>query len=406
MVSTFTWLDFSESERQQAMQVLDLFREQSTLDELGFAPIRDAFADHFFPGTSTIQTRARYFLFVPWIIARSEKPGIQSDGFLNRVRYNETKLIKALLEGDPHQSGIIGREAKGTLKRMPSAVYWRGLHLWGIRLFDGSIDQFAREREYQRQQERKSLVTDDGEPVQHYPSLWCPDLPPAPEGLLDSVTFQLTEDESKFLATRICSKQPHSALAQILMAAKGPIDSNSIWDTQLQAIFTAKTSKAIEFARRFAGCAWGGSLVYTRMVALLKGGCDELVEAIDQKLQDWQQHLELEASVLHQWDLDDFWSLIRQLNPRLTEQTRQFADAWIEVSRKVADGNPAWKEPDVTELIRRREVRLKGYRARLRPENLRARDRWQGSVTSGPMDYRWSQSRTVLNDILTPSSDN
>lgn len=36
---------------------------------LGFAPIRDAFADYFFPGTSTIQTRARYFLFVPWIMS-------------------------------------------------------------------------------------------------------------------------------------------------------------------------------------------------------------------------------------------------------------------------------------------------------------------------------------------------
>jgi hypothetical protein len=67
MASSFSWLDFSESDRQQTMQVLDLFREKNTLDELGFGPIRDAFADHFFPGTSTIQTRARYFLFIPWM---------------------------------------------------------------------------------------------------------------------------------------------------------------------------------------------------------------------------------------------------------------------------------------------------------------------------------------------------
>ena len=106
MVSTFTWLDSSESDRQQTMQVLDLFREKSTLDELGFAPIRDAFADHFFPGTSTIQTHARYFLFVPWIMKRRGKKGRHTHDFLTRVRSSETKLIKAPLDGDPNQYGI------------------------------------------------------------------------------------------------------------------------------------------------------------------------------------------------------------------------------------------------------------------------------------------------------------
>lgn len=406
MVSIFTWLDFSESDRQQTMQVLDLFREKSTLDELGFAPIRDAFADHFFPGTSTIQTRARYFLFVPWIMKRREKKGRQSHDFLTQVRSSETKLIKALLDGDPNQYGIIGREAKGTLKRMPSAVYWRGLNQWGIRLFDGSIEQYSREIKHRQQQSSKSLVTDDGEPIQGNMSLWSPGMPPEPEGLFDSLTFQLTKDESEFLTEKICSKQPHSALAQLLIAAKGSIDSDRIWDAGLQTIFTSETCKAIEFARRFAMCAWGGSLVYTRMVASLKGGCEQLLEAVNEQLRFWQQQLELEASVLHQWDLNDFWTLIRQINPRLTEPTRRFADAWIAVSRQVADGNPAWEDSEIEELIRRRESRLKGTRARLRRENLRARDRWQGSVTSGPMDYRWAQTRTILNDILTPSSDN
>ena len=73
MLSALSWLDFAESDRQRAMQVIDLFREKNTVDELGFSPIRDAFADHFFPGTSTIQTRARYFLFVPWILKHYEK---------------------------------------------------------------------------------------------------------------------------------------------------------------------------------------------------------------------------------------------------------------------------------------------------------------------------------------------
>jgi hypothetical protein len=118
MPSAFTWLDFAESDRQQAMQVIDLFREQGTVDELGFGPIRDAFADHFFPGTSTIQTRAKYFLFVPWIMRRYERRKFTAQEISQKVRGRETKLIKALLAGDEDQGGIIGREALGRLKRM------------------------------------------------------------------------------------------------------------------------------------------------------------------------------------------------------------------------------------------------------------------------------------------------
>ena len=58
MPSTFTWLDHSEHERRQMLDVIDLFRERDTRDELGLGTIRDAFADLSFPATSTIQTRA------------------------------------------------------------------------------------------------------------------------------------------------------------------------------------------------------------------------------------------------------------------------------------------------------------------------------------------------------------
>jgi hypothetical protein len=59
-----------------------------------------------------------------------------------------------------------------------------------------------------------------------------------------------------------------------------------------------------------------------------------------------------------------------------------------------------WEEPGVQKLVANREGQLKGGRARLRRENLRARDRWQGDVDDGPMDFRWGPTRTILNDIL------
>jgi len=44
-VSHFTWMDYSERERRKALDVIDLFREQDTRDELGIGAVRDAFAD-------------------------------------------------------------------------------------------------------------------------------------------------------------------------------------------------------------------------------------------------------------------------------------------------------------------------------------------------------------------------
>jgi hypothetical protein len=43
MNSTFTWLDYSEGERRKMLDVIDLFREKETRDELGLSVVRDAF---------------------------------------------------------------------------------------------------------------------------------------------------------------------------------------------------------------------------------------------------------------------------------------------------------------------------------------------------------------------------
>jgi hypothetical protein len=85
-MSEFVWLDYSERERRKMLDVVDLFREHDTRDELGIGSVRDTFADLFFPGTSTIMTRARYFLLVAWTYQRLEKQRIGSDQIVERAR--------------------------------------------------------------------------------------------------------------------------------------------------------------------------------------------------------------------------------------------------------------------------------------------------------------------------------
>ena len=76
-----------------------LFQERESRDELGLGSIRDSIADHIFPGTSTIQTRLRYMLFIHWLFQMLEG-GTQTPAQLAvEARWLENHLGIALKTG-------------------------------------------------------------------------------------------------------------------------------------------------------------------------------------------------------------------------------------------------------------------------------------------------------------------
>ena len=85
MPSSLTWIDHDAAARERSLRILALFQEKESRDELGLGGIRDAFADRLFPGTSTIQTRLRYMLFVPWIYRALEQQRVGPGEFARRA---------------------------------------------------------------------------------------------------------------------------------------------------------------------------------------------------------------------------------------------------------------------------------------------------------------------------------
>ena len=130
------WIDFSKSERSKVLSVLDLLSEAGTLDELGIAPVRDGFANLFFPGTSTIQTRAKYFMIVPYALKDLE---LNSETNPNRILRTfdeaERKCGELLLSNGEDIDGIIGSRSLAQnkwVRRTPADIYWAGLRNYGI----------------------------------------------------------------------------------------------------------------------------------------------------------------------------------------------------------------------------------------------------------------------------------
>lgn len=75
MTFTLAWIDQDQEARKRAHELLGLFNQRGSRDEMGLGTIRDAFSNLLFPGTNTAQTRLRFSLMVPWIYRALEQEG-------------------------------------------------------------------------------------------------------------------------------------------------------------------------------------------------------------------------------------------------------------------------------------------------------------------------------------------
>ena len=159
----FGWIDFSSEARNAASAALNALHEKGAVDELGIGVVRDAFSAVFFPGTSTQQTRPKYFVLVPRAIrAALERvaDGNVIDSVTNELRRQEYRCAERLWDsvGNKTGSGVIGATRLGHgwrnwVASPPSAIYWSGLRTFGIidclegdslRLFLKNRDSLAR----------------------------------------------------------------------------------------------------------------------------------------------------------------------------------------------------------------------------------------------------------------------
>jgi Family of unknown function (DUF6361) len=394
--SRFGWVDFAEEDRERMLRVVDLFREQGTQDELGIGTIRDAFADCLFPGTSTIQTRARYLLFVPWMYQEFERRRVTSAEVAGKARQAETKLIDALLKAG-ETDGVIGQEAREHLKRRPSSVYWAGLRSWGILLFRGSQDQYHRYLDRFYRGAANLIVTDDKEPVGGGARAnWHPGLPKAPDGLLDITTMTLTREEARYLQDNGARHHRHSLLAELLLSEKH-YQCDFFWEhPQLQSLPDVLQS-TIRHARNFSETIHGSALIYNLMMSR-KRGKEEWVEKFEERVSEWTSVVQKRWEGLVGWhrDLNAFWSHPALVLATIPEATQRFVGQWLRILFN--EGLTAIVSSQSAQaLIVEREERLKRTRARL--THKQALDRWNGASGDKQLDFRWRNASSLLEDI-------
>ena len=395
MAATLTWLDLTTSDRDRMRQVLDLFKEQGTVDEMGLGRLRDALSEALFPGTSTIQTRLRYVLFVPWIYRQLEARRVAASSVSAQLRKAELDLIGPLLENGRSQ-GVIGERARGSLARQPSSVYWTALVRWGLFLherpqgwyhahFTGLLYGPAAEE----------AADDPGIILARQPN-WHPRLPGPPRAFPYEASFDLTRDEAVFLQGRIEERCAGTLLAWLAREGSDAPADGCFWDDSAATHAPAKLRDTMELARRFSLHVEGMPLLYNLLLAERRhsehGGDEALIDRYRQEIDEWAA-----GEVPEQFfDPAGLWTFAASRQVQVPRLQRSFVEAW---TSRLLDIGPAAIGDDraLRSLIESRECQLKGPRARLH-NPARLLD-WSGEVGVGRMNFRWHRVHLMLLDL-------
>lgn len=398
MASRVAWLDASPEEQRRVREVVQLFAQKETQDELGGRRIVVALADLLFPGTSVLHSRARYLLFIPWLCekaSREKNPERSLD-------YYERELITVFKSSDlPHEEirGLIGIEAGARVRQLPSVAYWTALNAWKILVWPGSAaETMARSRQLRG----RPSNDDTDELAERGLAVWHPHLPPMPRGFpkqdIDGA-FRLRSDEARWLRERLLGECGTSLLTHLLRTAEA-LHADTPWDERHCRDADPDAVATLDDAERFSLAADGARRLYDLVVAEAYADAgheraSSTPESCREAVGRWVEHAEHRRALFCDWDVRSFWDRVRAKNPNINPLTTAFFTQWFAVAA-TAPADLA-DDPSLRNHVRDRERQLKGGNARLVNPKLLAT--WGGGST-GPTTFRWPQVVRLVNDIV------
>lgn len=394
---SFGWIDYSSEDRNKVMSVLHSLSSPEAVDELGIGSIRDGFADILFPGTSTVQTRAKYFLIVPYILMELEKEtNLTVQRFLDKFDAIEKQLIDILSKDDAE--GVIGKRAKGSLKRKPSSIYWNGLRTLEIFKYPkltiteyvkAMISLKSRKVEIKKgvSTENESFDDDDAVRGEIIGEFWrC--IPPKKDWK-DDVSINLTKKEAEYLVDRIAksSRTRDTLFGYIVKNNIKEIlevdDFNCIGEV---ISLPAGIREDYEMAKEFSQFIYGANLRYNY---ILYNGDNEWIN------KEWDIWVEspFVKNKFNDYNVDLVLSRLAISNIKL----RNFLKGWKE----------AYISGDIVKidnLIINREKQIKSIdRCKLNnPNNFNTEE---GRTRGGKLEYRFTIGKKHICDIFQALGD-
>jgi hypothetical protein len=408
-MSGLGWVDFSSEHREKVKSVIDLLSTPGVIDELGIGVIRDSFSDSLFPGISTIQTRAKYFLTVPRIFRDYEKLPLNQRRrrkLATYLRDHENLCMEAMVanyKGDSaHQiigASFVGK--KGEVQRKPSSVYWTGIRQFGLICtnlsLQGFCQKFANPDQPLRDLVQGTDKTKGDDPDAEEQANETINTPDYDDDWINSLTIQLSQEEASFLSHQIETRARLSLIGQILLDSNLRhkfLDLPSEWNFTTfadEAPFLNRLpddlQRVIAAARDFWQLMYGAHIRYNCQIQQ-KCGTKQLQSEFEERWDDWKAGLA--SFPWERWDTGFLWQLTKLHSRQVNDYTIEFVESWIEGIHWTA----TTKKLD--SIVTRQERLNKKARARLHPTADTSESEWVGI---GDLNYRLNVARMIIRDI-------
>ena len=398
------WIDFSPDHRDRVAAVLDMLKPEGVVDELGIGSIRDAFADQMFPGISTIQTRAKYFFIVPYILYDYQKLSTAKQRTLSPDKYLEEReywVMWNLAEQYDHKegTGVIGitKRKPEKIMRRPSAIYWSGLRVFGLIQHGGlGATPFLRSRAEVFDSLASELAQGDDSPRDdidvQYINRFQLKLPYY-RNWKESLTLDLTRSEAKLMSDRIRAAGKNLLIGALmqdkdLFAAFTKADrfANFASTSVKQKRLSSEVEKMVLLAHDFSELMYGAHIAYNCILQTKKYSS----AAFTDDWTKWTGGLRNKMLDYPGFSPDTVLSLVPNLRPH----THKFVQDWW----SFVNFNLSTQKRD--ELIETQEFNTKRHKARIRGNKCEdvPEDQWIGLRK---LEYRMRQVKTILQDVYT-----
>lgn len=401
------WVDFSADDKSKVMQVLSMLGEKGTVDELGIGVVRDSLSDKMFNGTTTIQTRAKYFFIIPNILLSYPMKHRKGQSAWDFLHEEETRVMNELaaLYDYSGENQIIGETIASENRnlppnkwrqvvRKPSAIYWNGLRQFGFIQSDMSLANFLTLVEKESTRSNDGYLGDDGSNDDmdfDTELLKAIKLPSYSIDWEKKLCIQLSESEANFMRHQILDTQEGSLLALILSDLENTqkfLLCKSFEGVALLDFVRADedVSKVVQTAKDFSFLMEGAHIRYNIQLQA-KYGSEEKQMTFEDDWKGWSERLK--QFKWHLFDRAYMWSLTHE-HSNVKSFTTSFINSWLD---GIQDGI---SEGILDELVRKQEIRNKGGRSKLRPNNDTRYGNWVGIRT---LSYRFGNVKTIVSDI-------
>ena len=252
------FLSFDPDSFTTIRSILQKVREPGALDEIGIGRYRDAFGEELFPGMSTLQHHAKYFVLLPALFNDLSQRSYKSiKDVRDAVIKSEINLTQKLLLGNAEDStGITGslaiEEAKKNpqkyVKYDPTYIYMSGLRTFELVNSKMSANQIIWLLSQQKG-ERKYTERNNGSfGGLDQPFSFCESVKYDFKDLTKGISLKLEKEEAVFLKKRIENSvlSKDSFLAHLL-SKNFPITMETEyealegfmtgWDEKFQAVY-------------------------------------------------------------------------------------------------------------------------------------------------------------------------